>query len=731
MSRKWREMTQHADSAKDGRRAIRAVCHAMACGVVLSVCVLMIVAYVFETSARAEGYAGEAVVFCSARWALLINGGIAVLGLVFLVWCLVLNRQVAKKTIALEQSNRNSEFNFRRLIDGMPDAVFIQTDGQLTYANPVACALLGASTPDELLGAPVLGFFPKTKHAYITERIAQLDAGSGYTPAVEHTLLRLDGTPITVEITTAPLRHKDQSGTLVFVRDISARQRQEHLYESLVEDMPAYIVRFTPKGVVTFVNNAVSTFLQQNKEEILGKITDDFLLPDDRMRSDAALINTSAENPRAEYTINIRRADGQLRQIRCLTRAIIGSDGAIEEFQMVAFDITDQRRFEERLSQTNKLETIGMLAGGIAHDFNNMLQTILGFGELALLETPPPDPRASDIQEVIAAANRAKRLTGQLLAFSRNSPMKITRVQLNQEIERDRRMLTRLLGEGITVELALDETLPDILADTGHIEQVLLNLAVNARDAMPDGGTLVLQTSCVTLAANDDRLHPEASPGDYVCWSISDTGCGIPPHIQTKVFDPFFTTKPKDRGTGLGLSTVYGIVRQLNGWILVDSEPGQGTTFAVYFPVAKEVSTKQTEEHGTVSRSARRDARILVVEDQEKVAHVVERIFASRGFDTRVVGGVAEALAALEEPGSAYDLVFCDVALEDGNGIELAEKISERNPDMRFLFTSGYVDEKSGWTAIKQRGWKCLVKPCPASELLAAVDEALAHDAEG
>jgi ActR/RegA family two-component response regulator len=235
----------------------------------------------------------------------------------------------------------------------------------------------------------------------------------------------------------------------------------------------------------------------------------------------------------------------------------------------------------------------------------------------------------------------------------------------------------------------------------------------------------------VTLAANDDRLHPEASPGDYVCWSISDTGCGIPPHIQTKVFDPFFTTKPKDRGTGLGLSTVYGIVRQLNGWILVDSEPGQGTTFAVYFPVAKEVSTKQTEEHGTVSRSARRDARILVVEDQEKVAHVVERIFASRGFDTRVVGGVAEALAALEEPGSAYDLVFCDVALGDGNGIELAEKISERNPDMRFLFTSGYVDEKSGWTAIKQRGWKCLVKPCPANELLAAVDEVLAHDAEG
>jgi ActR/RegA family two-component response regulator len=360
-----------------------------------------------------------------------------------------------------------------------------------------------------------------------------------------------------------------------------------------------------------------------------------------------------------------------------------------------------------------------------------MLQTILGFGELALLETPPPDPRASDIQEVIAAANRAKRLTGQLLAFSRNIPMEITRVKLNHELENDQRMLARLLGENIKVVLKLDETLPDILADTGHIEQVLLNLAVNARDAMPDGGTLVLQTSCVTLAANDDRLHPEASPGDYVCWSISDTGCGIPPHIQTKVFDPFFTTKPKDRGTGLGLSTVYGIVRQLNGWILVDSEPGQGTTFAVYFPVANGRAVGETEKAHATSRHAPKDAKILIVEDQEAVALAAERILASRGFETRVAGSVAEALAALEEPGSAYDLVFCDVALGDGNGIELAEKISERNPDMRFLFTSGYVDEKSGWTAIKQRGWKCLVKPCPANELLAAVDEALAHDAEG
>jgi len=738
MSVKQTKTMRCASGIKGSGRTIKAVCYAMACGVILSVCVLMSAAYALEKSARAGGYAGEAVVFCSARWALLVNGGIAVLGLVFLIWCLVLHRQVVKKTIALEDERRraidaqqDSEFHFQQLMDGMPDAVFIRTDGRLAYANPVACALLGASTPVELSDQPVLGFFPQGKQAYITERIAQLDAGNGYVLAVEHTLLRLDGAPVVVEITTAPLRYKGRSSTLVFVRDVSARKRQEQLYESLVEDTPAIICRYKPEGELTFINSAISVFLERDKDEIVGANAFDFLLPEERVLAKNILRGTSPEDPRAEYTvINLRRADGQLRQMRCLSRAIIGPDGSISEFQTIGFDITDQRNLEERLSQTNKLETIGLLAGGIAHDFNNVLQTILGFSELALLETPLPDPRASDIQEIIAAANRAKRLTGQLLAFSRNSTMKITRVQLNQEIERDQRMLARLLGEDITIELVLDETLPEILADTGHIEQVLLNLAVNARDAMPDGGTLILQTACVTLAGNDKRLQPEAAPGDYVCWSISDTGCGIPPHIQAKVFDPFFTTKPKDRGTGLGLSTAYGIVRQLNGWILLDSEPGRGTTFSVYFPVAQKVSTEQTEESGTVPRHVRRNARILVVEDQEKVAHVAERVLASHGFRTRVARGVAEAHAALAEPGAAYDLIFCDVVLRDGNGVDLAETISAQNPDMRFLFTSGYVDEKSHWKAIKQRGWKCLIKPCPASDLLAAVDEALAYDTD-
>lgn len=635
-----------------------------------------------------------------------------------------------KRQRAVEEQ-RDSERRFRQLIEDAPDAIIIQANKRFVYVNPSACELLGASSPDQLLGRSVLDFIHQDNRALAEMRIAQLNAGREYVSAVEETLLRLDGTPVTVEVASAPFQYKDENGALVFVRNITARKLQEHLYENLVEDMPALICRFTPDGVLTFVNGAVCAFLGRSKEEIAGTVAYEFLLPDDRMRVESTLMGTSAERPSTEYTVNAVRADGQLRQMRCLSRAIIGSDGVVSEFQTIAFDMTDQRNLEERLSQTNKLETIGMLAGGVAHDFNNMLQTILGFGELAMLQTPPPDSRASDIQEIITSACRAKRLTGQLLAFSRHIPMEITRLKLNQEIDSRRRMLSQLLGEDVAIVLELDEPIPDILADAGHIEQVLLNLAVNARDAMPDGGTLTLRTSCVSFTAADVRLHPEATPGVYACLAITDTGCGIPSYIQKKIFDPFFTTKPKDKGTGLGLSTVYGIVRQLKGWIHVASQAGRGATFTIFFPVAE---GEGTESGGAVLMTqcpCSRDANILVVEDQDKVARVAERILASHGFKIRVAASVAEARAALDDPAAAYDLVFCDVVLGDGNGVELAEAVNLQNPGMRFLFASGYVDERSRWASIKQHGWKCLIKPYPASELLSAVEEALALHPNG
>ena len=631
---------------------------------------------------------------------------------------------------AVEQ-HRSSERRFRQLIEEAPEAIFIQANKRFAYLNPSACELFGASSPDQLLGRSVLDFIHPDSRAFIEARISKLIEKREYVPAAEQTLLRLDGTPVTVEVASAPFKYQNENGALVYARNITAKKLQEHLYESLVEDMPALICRFTPAGGLTFVNSAVCAFLGRASHELLGNVVFQFLQQDQRMRVESTLLGVSPERPIAEYSVSARRSDGELRQLRCLSRAIIGPDGAVDEFQTVLFDITDQRNLEERLSQTNKLETIGMLAGGVAHDFNNMLQTILGFGELALLQTPPPDPRASDIQEIIGAASRAKRLTGQLLAFSRNIPMEITRFQLNQEIGSRHRMLSQLLGEDVAIVLALDDTAPDILADAGHIEQVLLNLAVNARDAMPDGGTLTLRTARVSLTAADARLHPEASPGTYVSLAITDTGCGIPPHIQKKIFDPFFTTKPKDKGTGLGLSTVYGIVRQMKGWVRVDSEPGRGTCFTIYFPAAEGEAAAQRNAGSKTSCVNRQDTRILVVEDQDKVARVAERILASRGFRTRVVTSVAEALAEVDDAAEAYDLIFCDVVLGDGNGVDLAETISAAHPRMPFLFASGYADERSRWTSIKQHGWKCLIKPYPASELLAAVEEALAGHSRG
>ncbi len=385
----------------------------------------------------------------------------------------------------------------------------------------------------------------------------------------------------------------------------------------------------------------------------------------------------------------------------------------------------EQHQLEERLAQTHKMETIGQLAGGVAHDFNNGLQTILGFAELGIMQSSDSDPRTAYLQEIIAAAQRAKKLTGQLLAFSRKAPMEISRVQLNNEIETRRKMLERLIGEDIRIEIDLEKGLPLIYADTGHIEQVMLNLVVNACDAMTEGGVILIGTSTLQLDETEPAAHPDAKPGRYVQLRVSDTGCGMTPEVQARIFDPFFTTKPKDKGTGLGLSTVYGVVRQLKGWIQVDTQVEHGTTFTIYFPAAGEQIEQSTEDIVTGSGIPERTARILVVEDQEDVGRITVKMLASLGHNPVFVTSVAEAFATMESEDAHFDLIYSDVVLGDGNGVELAEELNGKYAGLRFLFATGYADERSRWNSIQEHGWKCLIKPYTKDDLRKAVDEAL------
>ena len=624
-----------------------------------------------------------------------------------------------------EAEQRRSERSFRQLIEQAPEAIFIQTQGRAVFLNPAACALLGAASPESLLGRPVSSFIHPDFRDEVMRRIALMKERREPASLSEEVFVRTDGTPVTVEVIATPFVYGNESGSLVFARDVTERKIQSHRYESLVEDMPSVICRYAPDGTLTFVNKAICAFLRLDRAAVVGRNVYSFLQEEDRAVVKTAITGLTPGKPIAEYTLSIRRGDGEMRQLRWVSRAIFAPDGQIQEYQSIGFDMTDQRNLEEQLAQSQKMETIGLLAGGVAHDFNNGLQMILGFAELALMQTSLNDPRADDLREIVSAAQRSKRLTSQLLAFSRRIPMELRELKLNEEIESRRRMLSRLLGEDVRVEISLDPAAPAILADVGHIEQVLLNLAVNARDAMPRGGRLTVSTKRVDVnTVTETRGQAGALPGVYACLSVSDTGSGIPQDIQKNIFDPFFTTKGKEKGTGLGLSTVYGIVRQLKGWIEVESQTGQGAAFKLYFPESAEQTRQAAPKPAGAAHVHPTSARILVVEDMEEVGRIAERILAAQGYRAVIATSIAAAQAALRDS-EGFDLIFSDVVLGDGNGLDLAEEVFKEKPGARILFASGYADERVRLTTMHERGWKCLTKPYAAKDLLAAVAEAL------
>ena len=685
-------------------------------------------------------WTSEPAAFRLPGWLRTVGAAAAGLLLVSLAWSVTLRRQVKRSNAALASRNRSlqmlyecgqamarcaDERSFRQLIEQAPEAIFIQTQGRAVFLNPAACALLGAASPESLLGRPVSSFIHPDFRDEVMRRIALMKERREPASLSEEVFVRTDGTPVTVEVIATPFVYGNESGSLVFARDVTERKIQSHRYESLVEDMPSVICRYAPDGTLTFVNKAICAFLRLDRAAVVGRNVYSFLQEEDRAVVKTAITGLTPGKPIAEYTLSIRRGDGEMRQLRWVSRAIFAPDGQIQEYQSIGFDMTDQRNLEEQLAQSQKMETIGLLAGGVAHDFNNGLQMILGFAELALMQTSLNDPRADDLREIVSAAQRSKRLTSQLLAFSRRIPMELRELKLNEEIESRRRMLSRLLGEDVRVEISLDPAAPAILADVGHIEQVLLNLAVNARDAMPRGGRLTVSTKRVDVnTVTETRGQAGALPGVYACLSVSDTGSGIPQDIQKNIFDPFFTTKGKEKGTGLGLSTVYGIVRQLKGWIEVESQTGQGAAFKLYFPESAEQTRQAAPKPAGAAHVHPTSARILVVEDMEEVGRIAERILAAQGYRAVIATSIAAAQAALRDS-EGFDLIFSDVVLGDGNGLDLAEEVFKEKPGARILFASGYADERVRLTTMHERGWKCLTKPYAAKDLLAAVAEAL------
>jgi len=388
-----------------------------------------------------------------------------------------------------------------------------------------------------------------------------------------------------------------------------------------------------------------------------------------------------------------------------------------------SLDVTDQKLAQQQLVQAQKMETVGRLAGGIAHDFNNLLQTILGFSELLLAGMAEGDARCEDLQEIQRAAQRAALLTSQLLAFSRKQMIHTETVPLNALVQDSSRMLQRLIGEDIQLHLIPDKDLWPVRVDRGQFGQILMNLVINARDAMPHGGRITITTANVTLQKEDVHVFPEAQEGRYVCLAITDTGTGMTRDVMAHLFEPFFTTKGIGKGTGMGLPMVYGLAKQHGGWINAYSEVGSGSTFKLYLPAApadEHAARPAAPAEGSRDTPGRGE-RILLVEDDAGVRALAILILQTRGYTVFSAADTQSALSIFEREQGRFDLLFSDVVLHDTTGIELAEMLQTRRPDLRVLMTSGYTDDRSRWPLIAERNWGFLQKPFATQALLQAV----------
>jgi PAS domain S-box-containing protein len=501
-------------------------------------------------------------------------------------------------------------------------------------------------------------------------------------------------------------------------------RRSEMNFRSLVTNAPYGICRCDSTGQLLDVNPALLVMLgYTSTPELVGKHlaslyadTQQWFVLADRLRSAA---------PFNGLVVEWLRKDATATEIRVSGRAVsdLGKD---RTFELFAEDVTERRALEQQLQQSQKMEAVGRLAGGIAHDFNNLLMVISGYSEFLLDRLGPEPSLRAPAQEIAGAAARASSLTRQLLAFSRKQMLAPKILDLNIVVTENLKMLTRMIGEDIELVMVPATALGAVRADAGQIEQVIMNLAVNARDAMPSGGKLTIETSNVTLDHDQARLHPPLTAGSYVLLAISDTGAGMDFETQSRIFEPFFTTKGT-KGTGLGLSTVYGIVKQSGGYIWVYSEQGKGTTFKIYLPRVAEAaqSPVQTGVLPEAFAGAPGTETILLVEDEANLRYLARQFLEKQGYRVLDAADGALAMQIAQEREGVIHLLLTDVIMPGMNGRELAQRVLQLRPGTKVLYMSGYTENVIGHNGTLDAGVRLLPKPFTLRDLKNKVREVL------
>ena len=502
------------------------------------------------------------------------------------------------------------------------------------------------------------------------------------------------------------------------------RESEERL-RKLVENVLDVICEVDIGGVVRYASPSVRTVLGYEPGQFIGRSALDLVHFEDLEHTGRTLRRTFEEAgvvQRAEF--RVRRADSEWAVFEASAKATTAADGTPVAV-IAARDVTGRRELEERLRQATRLEAVGVLAGGVAHDFNNLLTSVLGHAELILGDVRGDDPIRPDLEEIRRAAHRAAELTRQLLAFSRRQVVAPRVVDFNQVIDGVATMLRRLLGEDITLDLDLARDLAPVFADAAQLEQVVVNLAANARDAMPKGGRLTIRTRMRPPPPDPRGLPPNLARSGQVSVLVEDTGEGMDAKTLAHVFEPFFTTKPPGRGTGLGLATVYGIVSQAGGHISVESEVGRGTRFTIRLPPADLEAAFATEEPPEPAMAGAGSETILLVEDETPVRQLALRVLRTAGFQVLAAPGPEEADRLAREFNGTIDLLLTDVVMPERSGPALAEGLVARRPGLRVLYMSGYTDGQLHQHGVLQRGVALLAKPFTPEQLVRRVRAAL------
>ena len=642
----------------------------------------------------------------------------------------LLEARVRERTAELTQSNeslRSSEDRYRLLVEGVNDyAIFmLDPDGTVQTWNSGAERLKGFKTR-EIVGKSFSSFFTSEDVAAgvpAAELALAADVGKA---EVEGWRIRPDGSRFWITGTLIALYDSNSTlkGFTKIARDLTERRRNDELLRSVLNHTVHGIVGIDEKGTVTLFNRAAEDIFHRAAPEVIGANVK-MLMPEPYQSEHDGYISNFLRTGNAKVIgrppiLGLRKDASTFPIDLTVTGFLL--EGR-RHFVGIVEDISEQQKLEAQFHHAQKLEAVGQLAGGVAHDFNNLLTIISGYGEMMLSDLPAGHELRSSVEAILEAGARAAALTRQLLAYSRRTVLEPKVLDLNVVIRDMESMLQRLLGEDIVLSASLDPNIGPVKVDPGQLGQILMNLAVNARDAMPRGGLLTIETHAVELGGTPRKTHPECRPGRHVMLVLTDTGEGMPADVKARIFEPFFTTKEVGRGTGLGLAVVLGVVRQSGGSIEVYSKPGRGTTFEICFPAADQPVTASLETEPATS--LRGNETILLVEDDDSVRRFALRSLQSHGYRILPAGDARQAMSIAEQHQGRIDLLATDLVMPLMSGRELAQTLQPRFPRMKVLYLSGYTDDDMVRHGLLHFAVNFLQKPFTPSSLAQKVRQVL------